>query len=86
VHSVWRIKTTLAELKIAQHGRGAVLRSKTPAGVTQEVWAHLLIHYALRALMAQVAAESGWDPDRVSFTATLRIVRRHTITRAVYSP
>jgi hypothetical protein len=85
-HQRWEIETTLAELKIAQHGPQAVLRSKTPAGVTQEVWAHLLVHYALRALMAQVAAESGWDPDRVSFTATLRIVRRHTIARAVFSP
>jgi hypothetical protein len=36
--------------------------------------------------MAQVAADHGWDPDRISFTATLRIVRRHTITRAVFSP
>jgi hypothetical protein len=86
VHSVWRIETTLGELKIAQHGPAAVLRSKTPTGVTQEVWAHLLVHYALRALMCQVAADRGWDPDRVSFTATLRIVRRHTIARAVFSP
>jgi hypothetical protein len=54
--------------------------------VTQEVWAHLLVHYALRALMHQVACEQGWDPDRVSFTQTLRIVRRHSITRAVFSP
>jgi Transposase DDE domain len=47
-HQRWEFETTLAELKIAQRGRCAVLRSKTPAGVTQEVWAHLLVHYALR--------------------------------------
>jgi hypothetical protein len=85
-HQRWEIETTLAELKLAQRGRGAVLRSKIPDGVTQEVWAHLLVHYALRSLMHQVALAHGWDPDRVSFTATLRIVRRHTITRAVFSP
>jgi hypothetical protein len=54
--------------------------------VEQEVWAHLLVHYALRALMHDSAVDHELDPDRLSFTATLRIVRRHTITRAVFSP
>jgi hypothetical protein len=61
-----------------------VLRSKTPDGVHQELWAYLLVHYALRALMHDTAVDHELDPDRLSFTATLRIVRRHTITRAVF--
>jgi hypothetical protein len=85
-HQRWEIETTLDELKVHQRGPGAVLRSKTPDGVRQEVWAHLLVHYALRALMHDTAAAHDLDPDRLSFTATLRIVRRHTITRAVFSP
>ena len=85
-HQRWEIETTLDELKIHQRGPGAVLRSKTPDGVYQEVWAHLLVHYALRALMHDTAVAHDLDPDRLSFTATLRIVRRHTITRAVFSP
>ena len=85
-HQRWEIETTLDELKVHQRGPGAVLRSKTPDGVCQEVWAHLLVHYALRALMHDTAVDHDLDPDRLSFTATLRIVRRHTITRAVFSP
>jgi hypothetical protein len=85
-HQRWEIETTLDELKVHQRGPGAVLRSKTPDGVGQEVWAHLLVHYALRALMHDTAVDHDLDPDRLSFTATLRIVRRHTITRAVVSP
>jgi hypothetical protein len=85
-HQRWEIETTLDELKVHQRGPGAVLRSKTPDGVRQEVWAHLLVHYALRALMHDTATAHDLDPDRLSFTATLRIVRRHTITWAVFSP
>ena len=76
----------LDELKIHQRGPGMVLRSKTPNGVRQEAWSHLLVHYALRALMHDTAVAGNLDPDRLSFTATLRIVRRHTIARAVVSP
>jgi hypothetical protein len=36
--------------------------------------------------MHDTAVDHDLDPDRLSFTATLRIVRRHTITRAVVSP
>jgi Transposase DDE domain len=82
----WEIETTLGELKTAQRGSGAVLRSRTPDGVLQEVWAHLLVHYALRRLMGHAAAEQGLDPDRMSFTHTIRIVRRQVLTQAAFSP
>jgi hypothetical protein len=85
-HQRWEIQTTLDELKVHQRGPGAVLGSTTPDGVAQEVWAHLLVHYALRALTHDTAVAHDLDPDRLWFTATLRIVRRHTITRAVVSP
>jgi uncharacterized protein (DUF2126 family) len=35
----WEFETTLDELKTHQRGPRVVLRSKTPDGVTQEVWA-----------------------------------------------
>jgi hypothetical protein len=54
--------------------------------VEQEVWAHLLVHYAIRKLMCQAAVEQDLDPDRLSFTATLRIVRRHLASHAAFSP
>jgi hypothetical protein len=53
-----------------------VLRSKTPDGVRQEAWGYLCTHYAIRALMARVASDNGVDPDRISFTRSLRASRR----------
>jgi hypothetical protein len=63
-----------------------VLRSKTPQGVEQEVYAHLLVHYAIRALMHQAALDADTDPDRLSFVRSLRIVRRQLIAQAVFPP
>ncbi len=63
-----------------------VLRSKSPELVEQEVWAHLLVHYAIRKLMHQAALGHDLDPDRLSFTGTLRIVRRHLASHAAFSP
>jgi len=82
----WEQETLLDELKTHQRGAKAVLRSKTPAGVEQEVWAHLLVHYALRALMHQAALDHDLDPDRLSFIRSLRVVRRQLISQAVFSP
>jgi len=82
----WEVETTLAELKTTQRGPKQILRSKTPDGVEQEVWAHLLVHYALRTLMHHAAQAEDLDPDRLSFVRTLRIVRRQMIAHAAFSP
>ena len=63
-----------------------VLRSHTPGGVQPEVYGFLLVHYAIRTLMHQAALDAGTDPDRVSFTRTLRLVRRQVTAQAAFSP
>jgi Insertion element 4 transposase N-terminal/Transposase DDE domain len=85
-HQRWELEGALDELKTHQRGPRAVLRSKTPEGVTQEIYAHLLVHYAIRALMHQAALDAHLDPDRLSFVRSLRIVRRQLIAQAVFSP
>src|SRR6266508_4166782 len=85
-HERWEVETTLDELKTHQRGAQVVLRSKSPEGVRQEVWAHLLVHYATRKLMCQAAVEQDLDPDRLSFVGSLRIVRRHLASQAVFPP
>jgi Insertion element 4 transposase N-terminal/Transposase DDE domain len=85
-HQRWELEGALDELKTHQRGPRAVLRSKTPEGVTQEVYAHLLVHYAIRALMHQAALDADLDPDRLSFVRSLRIVRRQLIAQAAFSP
>jgi hypothetical protein len=82
----WEIENTLDEIKNHQGGPQLVLRSQHPAGVEQEIFAFLLVHHALRDLMHQAALNSGHDPDRISFTRTLRIVRRHVTAQAALSP
>jgi hypothetical protein len=81
----WEIENTFDELKTHQRGPRAVLRSKSPDLVQQEIWGHLCCHYAIRTLMADTAAHAGRDPDRVSFVAALRIARRST-GQGAFSP
>jgi len=82
----WEIETTLDEIKTHQRGPGLVLRSKYPWGVEQEVYGLLLVHYAIRQLMHQAAVREGVDPDRLSFTRSLRVVRRQVPAQAGLSP
>jgi len=74
----WEAETGYRELKAVLRGSGRILRSRDPDMVRQEVWAFLsacqLIH-AARADAAEAAAED-LDPDRISYTVTLRAVRR----------
>ena len=82
----WEIESTLDELKTHQRGPRAVLRSKKPDLVLQEIWGHLCCHYAIRALMFDAAIEAGRDPDRVSFVAALRISRRSIAQQGAFPP
>ena len=41
----------------------------------QELYGYLIAHYLIRTLMQRAAKEQGADPDRVSFTNTLKILR-----------
>ncbi|MGW2540964.1 IS4 family transposase, partial [Kitasatospora sp. NPDC001574] len=82
----WEIETTLDEVKTHQRGPRLVLRSKYPWGVEQEVYGLLLVHHAIRQLMHQAALNDGLDPDRLSFTRSLRVVRRQVPAQAALSP
>jgi Transposase DDE domain len=82
----WEFEGALDELKVHQRGPRVVLRSKTPDGVIQEMYGYLCVHYAIRWLMHTVAIESGNDPDRLSFTRTLRAAGRTTASHAGFSP
>ncbi|MDH4280913.1 MAG: IS4 family transposase [Acidimicrobiia bacterium] len=82
----WEIESTFDELKTHQRGPKRVLRSKSPTLVEQEIWGHLCCHYAIRTLMFEAAHEARLDPDRVSFTAALRITRRSLSQARDFSP
>lgn len=85
-HERWESETSFREKKTYLRGSGRVLRSKSPEMIRQEIWALLLTHYAIRKLMCHAAAEAGLDPDRLSFTRSLRVIRRHVTGQADFSP
>lgn len=85
-HQRWEFENALDELKTHQRGPGQVLRSRSPGGVEQEVWGHLLVHHAIRTLMHDAAENAGLDPDRLSFTRSIRLARRQVTAQAAFSP
>ncbi|WP_413754515.1 IS4 family transposase [Streptomyces sp. R-74717] len=82
----WEIETTLDEIKTHLGGPRLVLRSQHPAGAEQEIFAFLLVHHAVRDLMHGAARQEGHDPDRISFTRAVRVVRRQVTAQAGFSP
>lgn len=81
----WELENTFDELETHQRGPRAVLRSKSPDLVQQEIWGHLCCHYAIRTLMLDAATAGGHDPDRMSFVAALRITRR-SLSHSAFPP
>src|SRR5215208_6697035 len=75
-HERWEIEGALAELKTQLRGARVVLRGKTPELVHQEFWGLLLAHFAVRGLMHEAALKADEDPDRLSFSHAVRVVRR----------
>jgi Insertion element 4 transposase N-terminal/Transposase DDE domain len=81
-HERWEIETCFAELKSTSLG-GRVLRSRTPAGVAQEIYALLITYQALRiAISDTTLARPELDPDRGSFTIALHAARDQLVAAA----
>jgi hypothetical protein len=51
---------------------------------TVQAW--LLVHYAMSVLITRAAEAADIDPDRISFTRTLRLVRRSATGSAAVPP
>jgi len=78
-HQRWEIELVYDEQKThhdpIRPGKAAHLRSETPAGVIQELYALSLGHYLTRAFMVEAAQVEGLDPDRLSFVNCLRVLK-----------
>jgi hypothetical protein len=79
-HERWESETGYADLKTYLRGRQHILRSKTPNGVAQELYALLIVYQLVQITRSQAARahpeRTDLDPDRVSFTVTLRALVR----------
>jgi len=77
----WQIETFFRELKGDEQGRRRLLRSRTPNGVKQEIWACLIIHLLTRWLAGEVVELVGRDkldnPNRISFKHALDFIKDH---------
>lgn len=82
----WEFESTLDEIKTHLGGAHLVLRSQYPDGAIQELYGFLLVHHAIRTLMHRAAREGDHDPDRISFTRSLRVVRRQVTDQAAFPP
>jgi len=81
-HERWEIETAFAEIKCTSLG-GRVLRSRTPIGVAQEIYALLVTYQALRiAISDSTLARPDVDPDRGSFTIARNAARDQVVAAA----
>ena len=78
----WESENGYGELKTRLRGASFILRSRSPELVRQELFAFLAVYQALCALKAEAARTAGIDPDRISFTVTVRIARDHASHQA----
>src|SRR5271166_5878028 len=78
-HERWEHELVYDEQKTHHDPRRATkpahLRSETPAGVIQEIYALSLAHFVIRALMFEAAQTVGLDPDRLSFLGCFQILK-----------
>ena len=82
----WEVEISIKEIKVYQGRPKAVLRSKKPDGVLQELYGYLFVHYAIRWLLHQASCEENIDPDRLSFTSALCAMRRKLSRPESFSP
>lgn len=82
----WEFELTLDEVEVHQMSASRLLRSKTPELIRQEIWALLLVHYAVRCFIREAADDIGDDVDHLSFIRAIRVIRRQVHNQAGFSP
>src|SRR4051794_30007210 len=74
-HERWEEELAFDEIKTHLSARAVPIRSKTPAGVVQEIYGLVLAHYVVRRVMHDAAVVASQDPDRLSFIDSLRVLQ-----------
>lgn len=73
-HERWHVELIIDEMRTHLRLSARTLRSLTPNGVIQELYALLLAHVLLRRLMLRAATQAEVAPSRISFTETIHLV------------
>jgi hypothetical protein len=86
-HERWELELGFDEVKTHTLEREeALLRSKAPTRIAQELWGLVLGYNLVRLAMARVAADAGVSPTRISFRHALNFVRVFWLTGWLASP
>ena len=73
-HERWEIELGYDELKTHMLRREEAIRSRTPEGIRQEIWAIGLAYNLVRVEMERAADEAGVPPTRISFVNSLSML------------
>lgn len=71
----WEVELTIREAKEVLRGKQITLRSKVAELVRQEFWGLLLAHYLVRRTMALAGLDCGQNPDALSFSRSVEIIK-----------
>lgn len=74
-HERWEAELVIDETDTHQRLSYHPLRSQKPVAIVQEFYGLLIAHYAVRYIMHDAALRAGLDPDRLSFTNALNVIR-----------
>lgn len=74
-HERWETEIGYDEIKTHLLNSEESIRSKTPAGVRQELWGIAIAYNLVRVEMERVAKEASLPPTRISFVASLAMIR-----------
>ena len=67
----WGCETVIGDHKTDMGAGMAVLRSKDPEGVAQEMWALFAVYQAIHTLIGAAVDATGIPPDKISFPHAL---------------
>lgn len=74
-HERWELELGFNEVKTVMLQREEAIRSKTPTGAMQELWAIGLVYNLVRLEIERAASDADLPPTRISFVMSLRLIR-----------
>lgn len=85
-HERWELELGFDEVKTEILEREECLRSRSPSGVGQELWALGLVYNLVRLEMVRIAAAAEVPPTRISFVMSLRLIKDFWFYASLNSP
>ena len=74
-HERWELEIGNDEIKTHMLDRQEAIRSRTPAGVRQEIWGILIAYNLVRLEMERAADEAEVEPTQISFVNAVALIR-----------